>query len=126
MVVKFLNKEDCEVLFVFNKDKANDYAKAYLFGNKIEVGMLIQFEDINESKWKDVLYDEERGFWDGQPVWCWDKDYETIKSLGFYDAKHNRLFDITGSRCGNMYDNYEPYPHLTDEWVIEAYNKLKF
>ena len=117
MVVKFVNEKDCEVLFIFDEDKASEFA---------EIGMLINDENVNDKQWEDVLYDKEKELWDGQPVWCYDKDYETIKSLGFYDAKHNRLFDVIGSRCGNIYDNYKPYPHLTDDWVIEAYNKLKF
>ena len=121
MVVKFTNEIKREVVFVFNRDKA-------LFNAKVESYRVLRIEikDIDDGQWEDVLYNREKGLWDGQPVWCYDKDYETIKSLGFYDAKHNRLFDVIGSRCGNIYDNYKPYPHLTDDWVIEAYNRLEF
>ena len=117
MVVKFINKKDCEVLFIFDKEKASEFA---------EIGMLIKDENVNDKQWEDVLYDEKAGLWDGQPVWCIDKDFEALRSLKFYDAKNKCTFSYKGKRDGRVYDSYLPYEHITDDWIIEIYNKLEF
>ena len=125
MVVKFINDHTMVPVFVFNVN-----ALRKCFGHNIDIKKDIlnreRYGDINHTRWEDVLYDEERGLWDGQPILGWDKGCKTTRTLRFYDAKYKSSFDVDGSRCGNMYHYYEPYPHITDDWVINAYNKLNF
>ena len=59
--------------------------------------------------------------------------YDTLKqeAPGFsrgvaHDAKNKVCFNSEGGRSGYSCDNHEPYEHLTDKWIIEAYNKLNF
>ena len=118
MVVKFVNEEEFEVLFIFDKEKASEFA---------DIGMLIKDENINDKQWKDVPYNEKDGLWDGQPVWCFYFDKSMGRDLRFNNIKDNTIFNFKGERVkANEYNYYEPYPHLEDDWIIEAYNKLKF
>ena len=117
MVVKFVNEEEFKVLFIFNKEKASEFAY---------IKMLIKDENVNDKQWEDVLYDKKTDLWDGQPVWCIDKDFKTLRSVKFYDAKNKCTFSYEGKRGGCVYDNHLPYEYITDEWIIEAYKRLEF
>jgi len=117
MVVKFIEDNKFKVLFIFNKEKA---AK-----NGVKIGDVIE-GNILDKQWKTVLYDDKRGFWDGQPVWAWDDETEVGRCLEFYNALDKGVFDDDGSRSDFSYYNYEPYPHIEEDHVIESYNKLKF
>ena len=117
MVVKFINKEECEVLFIFDGEKASEFAA---------VGKLINDENVNDKQWKNVAYNERRDLWDGQPVWCIGKHIKVSRTVTFYDVLNVCTFEYGGERDGSMCDDYLPYEHLTDKWIIEAYNKLEF
>ena len=124
MVVKQINENEIEIVFIFNPKKAKtpDNSFNLKIGDKY---CIYHFNDL--ENFKEILYDKKRKLWDGQPVWCWDRIYNFQKDLRFYDAKNKCTFEVEcGARDGLEYSFYEPYPYLDDKWVIKAYNKLKF
>jgi len=130
MVVKFYDKSVFKIMFIFDKSKL----KKWWDTNFISIGVNsaiysdnCKFIRFDSREWEDVLYDEEKGLWDGQPVFGWDNN-DLARCVGFYDAKNKSLFLLDGTRSEEQsnFDNYEPYPHLDDEWIIKAYNKLNF
>ena len=123
MIVKFINKEKSKIVFIFDKDKALSNAKVITPERLLEINI----KDINDEQWEDVLYDKERGLWDGQPIWCFYFDKSLGRDLRFNNVKDNTVFNFRGERAKiNEYNYFEPYPHLIDDWVIEAYNRLEF
>ena len=122
VIAKFINEERMKPVFLINLD-----TKMFRHLDvRSEVIGCTFYHDINHKEWEDVVYDEETGLWDGQPVWCWDDGTETLRVLKFYDAKNKVCFNSEGGRSGYFCDNYIPYPHVMDEWIIESYKKLKF
>ena len=120
MVVKFLSKTKFEIEFVFNIEKSTEYA---------QVGTIIECDCscLDDKQWEDVAYDKERNLWDGQPVWCFYFDKSMGRDLRFNNVKDNTVFNFRGERVKiNEYNYFEPYPHLEDDWIIEAYNRLEF
>jgi len=79
----------------------------------------------NNDKWQDVLYDKEKDLYDKQPILCWNNNYKTTKHIKFYDALNKCIFDYNGKGNGCRYDNYIPYPHPEDNFIIEMYKNLK-
>lgn len=79
----------------------------------------------NAKVWKDVAFDEERGLYDKQLVWCWDNSYTHARTLRFYDAKNKCAFSGYGKSNWYDYDNCEPYEGTWPEWAIEAYKTLE-
>ena len=126
MIVKFINERDYEILFIFNKEKAKSYAETNLLCHSLEIGMVVLFEDINSSQWETVLYDVKRGLYDGQPVWCWDNADVASRKVKFFNVAEHRPFSYTGYKGGINYQHYKAYEHPNDEWLINAYNELKF
>ena len=131
MVVRFENDKKYRIEFIFNYNKFYDFmekTKEYpepelLYFVDNDMSSFIQLDD---EQWKDVLYDKERELWDGQPVFVWDNDWDIGRNVEFYDAENECSFTSSPYIEGIKYDNYEPYPHLTDEWLIKQYNKLYF
>jgi len=113
LIVKFTDLNSNEVVFVMP-----------------ELGFTIgaTFDNClahTDNYWEDVLYNPERKLYDKQPVICWDDNMEAIKIIGFYDVKNDNVFDFEGCRDGVEYDNYTPYPHPDDKFIIEMYKKLE-
>ena len=71
------------------------------------------------------MYDEEKGLYDKQAVLCCDSLDLTTRVLNFYDAKNKTTFNIDGTRNDWVYDNYTPYPHPDDDFIIEMYKNLE-
>ena len=124
MIVKFTSEHTFTIVFVFNTIGFNfmgitDFSD--VIGKEFDY-------NINDERWEDVLYDEEKDLWDGQPIWCFNDAKSVTRELKFYDAKFKCTFNDDGDRhgCMIMLDNYLPYEHLSDEWVINSYNRLKF
>jgi len=65
MVVKFFDKNICSVEFIFDEDKAIEYFNTYDLGDVYDC--YHYNEDVNDKQWQDVLYNEEKELWDGQP-----------------------------------------------------------
>ena len=131
MVIEFLKENEFIIEFIFNIDKFEEWGSEH-FMLSPDIGSPITFheeekERILGNNLQDVLYDGERKLWDGQPVWAWRDTWEVSRSLEFYDVKNRAVFGADCKRNKNItYDNYEPYLYLTDEWIIEQYNKLDF
>ncbi len=64
----------------------------------------------NDDYWTDVPYDEERGLYDKQPVWCWDDEDTSMRNILFFDCKNNgKVFSYNGERHNwGILDNTEP------------------
>ena len=62
-------------------------------------------------------------------VWCWDEAWKSVRTLRFYDAVNDTVFNIKGERNYDNpligYDYYERFQGEEPEWVIEARNNLK-
>lgn len=121
MVVKFIDEFTMIPVFVFNTNALNRYLN-------IGEDVINQkfYSDINNKEWKDVLYDKERNLWNGQPVWCWDYADIASRKVKFYNVVNHCPFNYKGHKSELKYENYKAYEHPTDEWLIKAYNKLKF
>ena len=79
----------------------------------------------NTDAWEQLEVDEETGFYDTQPVWCWD-DYSThSRILKFYDAKNKNTFGYDGKRNSSSYNNYLPFEGNWHDWMIEANKTLE-
>jgi len=78
-----------------------------------------------EDCWKDVSYNPKRDLYDKQPIICWGNNMETVKIIGFYDIENDGVFNKEGYRDGFEYENYAPYPHPDDEFIIEMYIELE-
>lgn len=124
IVVKFTSDNKLTVVFVFNTTGVNVIGVDNLFD---VIGKEFNCS-INDESWIDVAYDEEKDLWDGQPIWCFNDAKSVTRELKFYDAKFKCTFNDDGDRhgCMIMLDKYLPYEHLSDEWVINSYNRLKF
>lgn len=62
-------------------------------------------------------------------VWCWNEDWKSVRSLRFYDAVNDSVFNTQGGRNYDNrligYDHYERFQGKEPEWVEEARNNLK-
>jgi len=83
------------------------------------------YEHNRKDCWEDVSYNPKRRLYDKQPIVCWDNNMETVRIVGFYDIENDGVFNIEGCRDGFEYDNYTPYPHPDDKFIIEMYRKLE-
>ena len=123
MIVKFTSEHTFTIVFVFNTIGFNfmgitDFSD--VIGKEFDY-------NINDERWEDVLYDEEKDLWDGQPIWCFYFDKSLGRDLRFYNVKDSTVFNFRGERVKiNEYNYFELYPHLSDEWVIDSYNRLEF
>lgn len=79
----------------------------------------------DKDTWEDIAFDEERGLFDKQLVWCWEDDETYGRTLRFYNAKDKRSFTPDGKRSGFCFDNYEPYEGEYPKWAKEAYRTLE-
>ena len=79
--------------------------------------------DINTWQQLDVC--EKTGFFDGQLVWCWDKDETHVRTLRFYDVKNKCTYQFDGTEDGHDYDNYEKFEGNYPDWALEAFQTLK-
>lgn len=79
----------------------------------------------NKKVWKDIAFDEERGLYHKQLVWCWDDSDTHAKTLRFYDAVNISSFSFSGGKDGYLYSSYEPYEETWPEWAKEAYKTLE-
>ena len=63
---------------------------------------------------------------DKEFVWAYNSDNPCIKSLIFYDAKHNCSFTgVRGKRDGYCYIHYAPFEGELPKWAKVALNKLE-
>ena len=79
-------------------------------------------------KEEDVIFDEEKGLYDKQPVWAWDNDDTCMRELKFYDAINKCCFTFKGTRGGISVDNYEAVTQETldaNPWIREMRKLLK-
>lgn len=83
-------------------------------------------EHTNPNNWQQLEVCEKTGFYDGQLVWCWDKDDTHQRVLRFYNVKNKCIFTHDGGRNGYRYDNYEPFKGNWPEWAQEAFKTLKY
>ena len=68
-------------------------------------------------------------FYDTQPVWAWDRG-ALVRYISFVDAKYWYLFTSSGERDDWMDDLVPDYvepvkPEHIEDWMIEAWQKLK-
>jgi len=112
-IVKFTSITNGEIVFAM----PNNY---YTVGEK-----LTNWVKHTDESWQDVLYDEEKGLYDKQPVLCYDNLDLTTRVLNFYDTKNKTTFSSDGTRNGCGYDNYIPYSHPDDDFIIEMYKNLE-
>lgn len=77
------------------------------------------------ENWTQLDVCETTGFFDGQLVWCWDKDYSHVRSLRFYNAKKPCTFTVDGYKYGFCYHNYEPYEGNWPQWAQDAFKTLE-
>lgn len=76
--------------------------------------------------WEQLEVDEETGFYDTQPVWCWgNNNYSHERTLKFYDAKNKCTFKHDGIRDGFAFKKYLSFEGNWTEWMLEAHNTLK-
>ena len=81
------------------------------------------FTDINT--WQQLGVCEKTGFFDGQLVWCWDRDCSHYRELRFYDAKNKSTYYSSGKRLGFNYNKYAPFEGNYPQWALEAFQTLK-
>jgi len=83
-------------------------------------------EHTDTVNWEDVPYDSEKGFWHGQPVWCWYTQEKCTRQLRFYSATTNSTFSFSGTVSGIPFTNYEAVkPEHYEDWMYEAYQTLE-
>ena len=77
------------------------------------------------NTWQQLDVCEKTGFFDGQLVWCWDKDETHTRHLRFYDVRNKCAFYDDGNRNGYSYKNYEPFEGNYPDWALEAFQTLE-
>lgn len=76
--------------------------------------------------WEQLEVDKITGFYDTQPVWCWDNYYTHSRMLKFYDYKNKCTFCFDdGKRNGAKYNNYLPFEGNWHDWMLEAHKTLE-
>ncbi len=76
----------------------------------------------NTTRWQQIPYDKERGFYHGQMVYCWDSDYTHCVHIRFYDAINECVFGYSGNMNGWKYGNYSA---TMPEFMNKAYDTLE-
>ena len=75
--------------------------------------------------WQQLDVCKKTGFFDGQLVWCWDRDCSHYRELRFYDAKNKSTYYSSGKRLGFNYNKYAPFEGNYPDWALEAFQTLK-
>ncbi|WP_296683940.1 hypothetical protein [Flavobacterium sp.] len=78
-----------------------------------------------EGVWERLDVCKETGFYDGQPVWCWDEDDKCVRMLRFYNAIYSCTFSFEGNKFGLIHKNYEAFEGKWFEWMNQAFEKLE-
>ena len=112
LVVKFTDLRTGEV--VINEERHNVLRKRNDW-----------IKHTDTKQWQQLEVCKKTGFFDGQLVWCWDKDETHTRHLRFYDVKNECAFYDDGNRNGYGYDNYEPFEGNYPDWALEAFQTLK-
>jgi hypothetical protein len=112
-IVKFTGRTEGEVMVVGN----GVHTKGEFSTGWIPHGV--------KTIWEDVIYDEEKGMFDKQLVWCWNIISTHSRVARFYDAINKCSYTCMGERHGLEFDSYEPYKGEYPEWARRVYDKLE-
>jgi hypothetical protein len=77
---------------------------------------------------KPIPYNEEKGLYHKQPIWCWDEEACSARIIRFYDVVNDCTFMYDGSSGGILFDNIEPITPeqlKTMPFLWEMYKQLK-
>ena len=77
------------------------------------------------NTWQQLDVCEKTGFFDGQPIWCWDNNDTYIRNLKFYDAKNKCTYQFDGTKDGSSYSNYAPFEGNYPDWALKALQTLE-
>lgn len=107
-----------------------DGLKSGVFMKKSEdfvVGKLYKYltPHTNTENWQQLPVCPKTGFYDMQPIWCWEDNYTHTRTLMFFDAKNSDAFSYYGRRNGSNWDNYAPFEGEWLDWMNEAFNTLE-
>jgi hypothetical protein len=61
---------------------------------------------------------------DKEPVWCWESPLKLQRVLGFWNAKNNCVFKISGERDGSRWDHYAKVENV-EQWMSDIQAKLE-
>ena len=61
---------------------------------------------------------------DKEPIWCWENHYKTCRTLLFWDAVNNTIFNVHGGRNHVRYTNYAKVEHI-EQWMLDMQAKLE-
>jgi hypothetical protein len=120
-----------------NRDKAIVKFTGIETGEVIDVGNNTNYrvgdvscdwkDHTDRQHWKPIAFNETRGLYDKQLVWCSDDErlgFSGCPSLEFYDAINNLTFTQSGHRDGFNWHNVTP-AYIDEPWIQVAYNKLQ-
>ena len=55
----------------------------------------------------------------------WDYNNAHYRTLKFYDAKNECVYQFNGNRNGIFYHNYKPFEGNYPDWALEAFQTLE-
>lgn len=79
----------------------------------------------DRNEWKQLPICPKTGFFHGQLVWAWDRDYANVRMLLFYNANKSCIFPFTNGSATFAYDNYLPFEGNWPDWALEAHKTLE-
>lgn len=131
--IDVLKNETEYPVFCYNKLNRNIVMfKKLTYGVVVKQGILEYgdrtnsfIEHTDESAWKTLPYNKERGLYHTQLVWCWQNSDTHDRTLSFYNAIDDSSFSYNGNPGGLDWENYEPYQGEWPQWAIEAHKTLE-
>ena len=132
-------KEELDKELKFNypicmRSKSND--KVVLF-NSLNSGIVLfkgesvfhqvgkicdDFIPHTDETWEEIPYDEDRGLYHKQMVYCWSNEWTHQVAIKFYDALNQKVFSYDGYNSGIYFDRYSA---TMPNFMLEAHKTLK-